>query len=101
MQPRAFANFGVRIVYATVLGHGKLRKLDVRIRVSKAAKAQLRLRKQGITKLLRTFTVKGGGNNLKTPIPVRFAKGTYQLRITLTDASGRKSIYTTSVLVPA
>ena len=90
-----------RIVYVTVLGHGKLRKLDVRIRVSRRAKAQLRLLARGVTKLRRTFAVKGGTNELKAPLARTVRKGSYQLRITLSDSSGHKRVYTATVPVPA
>jgi len=90
-----------RIVYATVLGHGKKRTLSVRIRVNKPAMAQLMLLRRGVTRLRKTFPVKGGGNSLRPPLPPGLVKGTYQLRITLTDAGGNKRIYTASVLVPA
>jgi hypothetical protein len=99
--PAAGRPLVARIVYVTVLGHGKLRRLDVRIRVSRPAKAQLRLLARGVTKLRRTFAVRGGGNELKAPLARTVKKGTYQLRITLSDGSGHKRVYTATVPVPA
>jgi hypothetical protein len=99
--PAAGKPLVARIVYAKVLGHGKLRKLDVRIRVSRRAKAQLRLLARGVTKLRRTFAVKGGTNELKAPLARTVRKGSYQLRITLSDSSGHKRVYTATVRVPA
>jgi hypothetical protein len=99
--PAAGKPLVARIVYAKVLGHGKLRKLDVRIRVSRPATAQLRLLARGVTKLRRTFAVRGGGNELKAPLARTVKKGSYQLRITLSDGSGHKRVYTATVPVPA
>jgi hypothetical protein len=90
-----------RIVYATVLGHGKLRNLDVRIRVSELATAKLQLYAHRFRLFTKTFAVKGGRNELKAPLPFGLKPGTDQLLITLQDANHHQKTYTTSVLVPA
>src|SRR5205823_14551165 len=60
-----------KIVSATVLGRGRGRTLDVKLRVSEAAKVQLRLLRQGFERLQKLFTVKSGANELKAAIPAR------------------------------
>ncbi len=90
-----------RIVDATVVGHGKERTLSVRIRINKPAKAQLTLLRRGVTRLRKTFPVKGGANGLKAPIATGITKGTYQLKILITDTSGNRKTSTISVPVPA
>jgi len=98
--PAAGKPLVARIVYVTVLGHGKLRKLDVRIRVSGKATATLRLLAHGNQLLKKTFSVKGGANELKAPLPPRIKKGTKQVKITLTASGSRQKTYTATVLVP-
>jgi hypothetical protein len=90
-----------RIVYATVLGKGKARKLDVRIRVSVKSTAKIRLLRRGLAKFQKTLQVKGGTNELKPALPAGLAKGAYQVQITLTDNQGHTKTYKTAVLVPA
>jgi hypothetical protein len=79
---------------------GKLRTLDIRIRVSRPAKARLELLAKKTAKLKETFTVKGGPNELKARIPSGLKKGTYKARITLTAPNARSAVYTTTVRVP-
>ena len=90
-----------RIVSATVLRRGKLRTLDIRIRVSRPAKARLELLSKKAAKLRKTFTVKGGTNELKARIPSGLKKGTYKARITLTAPNARSAVYTATVRCPA
>jgi uncharacterized delta-60 repeat protein len=90
-----------RIVSATVLGHGQGRTLDVKISVSKAAKVQLRLLKQGSAQLRKTFSVKPGANELKAVLPSTLQKGAYKLEITLRDANGQRKTYRADIAVPA
>jgi uncharacterized delta-60 repeat protein len=90
-----------KIVSATILGHGQGRTLDVKIRVSKAARAQLRLLKQGFERLQKTFSVKSGTNELKALLPTTLQKGVYKLEISLRDAKGQRKVYRADVLVPA
>ncbi len=100
LPPKPAAVIVARIVSVKVVGHGKLRKLDLRIRISTPGKARLTLLRRGTSSRLKTFTVRGGGNRLKTPVAARVAKGTYKLRIGLSDTKGHKRTYTTSVRVP-
>jgi uncharacterized delta-60 repeat protein len=90
-----------KIVSATVLGHGQGRTLDVKISVSKAAKVQLRLLKQGSARLQKSFTVKAGVNELKASLPSTLQKGAYKLEITLRDANGQRKTYRADVALPA
>ena len=83
-----------------MLRHGKLRTLDVRIRVSRPAKARLELLSGKAAKLKKTFTVKGGSNELKATIPSGLKKGTYKARITLTAPNAKSAVYTATVRVP-
>jgi hypothetical protein len=89
-----------RIVHATVLRRGKLRTLDIRIRVSRPANARLELLSKGAAKLRKTFKVKGGPNDLNAAIPSGLKKGTYKARITLTAPKARSAVYTATVRVP-
>lgn len=66
-----------RIVHASVLGHGTHRTLDVRIRVSEPARAQLRLLAHRSAPLKKTFSLKGGANELKARLAPKIKKGTY------------------------
>ncbi len=100
-KPPAGTQLAARIVYATVLGQGKLRTLDVRIRVSEKARAQLRLLRQDFERLQVIFTVKPGANELKAPLPRTLRKGVYGLEITLLDAKHRRKVYRATVVVPA
>ena len=83
-----------------MLRRGKLRTLDIRIRVSRPAKARLELLSRKAAKLKKTFTVKGGPNELKARIPSGLKKGTYKARITLTAPNARSAVYTATVRVP-
>jgi hypothetical protein len=89
-----------RIVYATVLGKGKQRLLAVRIRVSRTARAQVKLIARGVTRFQKAFPVKGGPNELKAPLAPRFKQGVYQMRITLTAKNIPSKVYRATVLVP-
>jgi hypothetical protein len=89
-----------RIVYATVVRHGKHRTLTVRIRVSEAATAQLELFVHQTRRLTKTFLVKGGANVLKAPLAPSIKQGTDRLQITLRDAHNQQMRYSTSVRVP-
>jgi hypothetical protein len=89
-----------RVVSAKALRHGKQRTLEVRIRVSRPAKARLDLLSGKTAKLKKTFTVKGGANDLKAPVPSGVKKGTYKARITLTATNARSAVYTVTVRVP-
>ena len=51
-------------------------------------------------KLKKTFTVKGGSNELKATIPSGLKKGTYKARITLTAPNAKSAVYTATVRVP-
>jgi hypothetical protein len=89
-----------RVVSAKVLRHGKVRTLDIRIRVSKPAKARVELLSNKVAKLKKTFTVKGGSNELKAKIPSGLKKGTYKARITLTATNAKTAVYTATVRMP-
>ena len=51
-------------------------------------------------KLKKTFTVKGGSNELKATIPAGLKKGTYKARITLTAPNAKSAVYVATVRVP-
>ena len=89
------------IVSATVLGHGVRRVLDVKVLVSKAARAQVRLLKQDLERLHRIYPVKSGANELKARLPSTVRAGVYKLELTLRDARGQQKIYRADLRVPA
>jgi hypothetical protein len=90
-----------RIVKATVIGHGRQRTLDIRIRVSEPASARLQLLARRTRLLTKTYPLTGGSNELKTPLPATLKKGSDQLMITLTDTTHQERTYTTTILVPS
>jgi hypothetical protein len=90
-----------RIVYATVVGKGAHRTLEVRIRVSEPDSARLQLFAHTSRLLTKTFEVKGGGNGLMTSLPRGTTRGTDQLVIRLVDTGGHQKTYTIALLVPS
>ena len=96
----AKATIVARIVSATARRHGKNRTVGVQIRVSRPGKARLQLLLKKATKLSKTFTVKGGSNELKARIPSGLKKGAYTARITLTAPNARSAVYKATVRVP-
>ena len=84
-----------------VVGQGTERTLRVRIRVSRPARAQLKLVVAGVSRLQKSSAVKGGTNDLKASVPSSVAKGAAQVRITLKDPTGQVKTYRSSVVIPA
>jgi hypothetical protein len=89
-----------RVVDATVLGSRAHRTLDVRIRVSEAARAAVRLTLDGAPLVTRTFDVKGGGNELKAPLRPGAGHGAARVSIAVADTNDRERDYGGTVFVP-
>jgi len=90
-----------RIVFARVMGHGKARVLQVRVRVSKPAAARLRLVSGKAVKLQKSFKVKGGGNLLQARVPMKVTRSVYRVQLRFTVSDGRSRTYAKTVRVPA
>ncbi|HEY7537544.1 MAG TPA: IPT/TIG domain-containing protein [Gaiellaceae bacterium] len=89
-----------KIVFARVIGQGRARLLTVRIRVSGKGKVKLRLLRNGVGKLQRTYPVRKGVNELMAVVPRSVQQGTYRVQLTLTDGTGRQRVYRSAVRVP-
>jgi hypothetical protein len=89
-----------KIVFARVIGQGRARLLTVRIRVSGKGKVKLRLLRNGVGKLQRTYPVRKGVNELMAVVPRSVQQGTYRVQLTLTDGTGRQRVYRSTVRVP-
>ena len=88
--------YGKRANYAASFGLSR----DGESNVSEAAKAQVRLLKQGVERFQKLFNVKSGVNELKAPIPSTLQKGVYRLELAFRDAKGQHKTYRADVTVP-
>jgi hypothetical protein len=98
--PPAGTTLVARIVYCTAIRQGKARVLQVRVRVSEPARAQVRLLRSGFERLRTLATLGPGGNTVRARIPASLTHGTYQLELALRDARGQRRTYRATVLVP-
>jgi hypothetical protein len=95
-----------RIVFATATRHAVpktkrfKRTLSVRIRVSSPGSVVLTLIRKGNIAVTKTFTTKGGTNNLSAVIAPGAARGTYQLKAAVSAPGLVGKTYTATVPVP-
>jgi hypothetical protein len=85
--------FTSRLVRVDVRRLAGTRVVNVRLRVSRATKARLRLARQGRAWAQRRYSVRAGTNLLRLPVPRRAKRGRYQLTITVTNPDGGTRIY--------
>ena len=92
------ARLAARLAGVTVVGHGRTRSLRVTVRVSVAARAQVRLLQRGFERAQKLVRRRPGSNPIRLALPAGLKRGTYRLSVVI-RAGAQQTTATALVVV--